>query len=115
MDLDEGKFTHLNALLDQTTIYSKFLSEQMEGLDEEEGLKPAKKKAKTDGGGKGDGSGAALTETQKLLPLMTVDMRDYQLKGVRWLIALYQNGLNGEDDATTKGGGERGGGRRDGE
>ena len=22
-------------------------------------------------------------------------MRDYQLKGVRWLIALYQNGLNG--------------------
>ena len=48
MDLDEGKFTHLNALLDQTTIYSKFLSEQMEGLDEEEG-RPAKKKAKTEG------------------------------------------------------------------
>ena len=26
---------------------------------------------------------------------MTVEMRDYQLKGVRWLVALYQNGLNG--------------------
>jgi ATP-dependent DNA helicase len=101
VDLDEGKFTNLNALLDQTTIYSKFLSEQMEGLDEEEerANKPAKKKAKTEAkanGKGGDGAGAAaLTDTQKLLPMMTVDMRDYQLKGVRWLIALYQNGLNG--------------------
>jgi hypothetical protein len=32
VDLDEGKFTNLEALLDQTTIYSKFLSEQMVDL-----------------------------------------------------------------------------------
>jgi hypothetical protein len=45
-DLDEQKFTHLNALLDQTTIYSKFLSEQMEGLDEEKDAERARKKQK---------------------------------------------------------------------
>ena len=89
--MDEAKYSHLNMLLDQTTIYSKFLSEQMTGLDEEDG-KPAKKKAKTEGKG---ANGAALSETKKLLPSMEVEMRDYQLKGVRWLIALYQNGLNG--------------------
>ena len=26
---------------------------------------------------------------------MKGDMRDYQLKGVRWLISLHKNGLNG--------------------
>ena len=32
---------------------------------------------------------------QELLPLIKGEMRDYQLKGVKWLISLYQNGLNG--------------------
>ena len=108
VDLDEQKFTHLNALLDQTTIYSKFLSEQMEGLDEEKDSERARKKqkksAKDAPGAKGKKGGGAtasgenegeLSETKKLLPMMTVEMRDYQLKGVRWLVALYQNGLNG--------------------
>ena len=30
-----------------------------------------------------------------LLPLMVGEMRDYQLRGVRWMISLHQNGLNG--------------------
>jgi len=30
-----------------------------------------------------------------MLPLMVGEMRDYQLRGVRWMISLYQNGLNG--------------------
>lgn len=34
--LDDKKFKQLDALLDQTTIYSQFLSEQMDDLDEEE-------------------------------------------------------------------------------
>ena len=34
--------------------------------------------------------------TRELLPLMTGgEMRSYQLKGVKWIISLYQNGLNG--------------------
>ncbi len=32
---------------------------------------------------------------QVMLPLMVGEMRDYQLRGVRWMISLYQNGLNG--------------------
>ena len=32
---------------------------------------------------------------QAMLPLIKGEMRDYQLRGVRWLISLYQNGLNG--------------------
>jgi SNF2 family DNA or RNA helicase len=32
---------------------------------------------------------------QELLPMMNVEMREYQLKGVKWLISLYQNGVNG--------------------
>ena len=32
---------------------------------------------------------------QELLPLIEGDLRQYQLKGVKWLISLYQNGLNG--------------------
>ena len=102
--LDDKKFKQLDALLDQTTIYSQFLSEQMETLEGE------------GEGGSGDGSGGAgaggasvalgkrkkmseeeeLEATKKMLPLMEGgSMRDYQLKGVKWMISLYQNGLNG--------------------
>jgi ATP-dependent DNA helicase len=109
--LDEQKFTHLNDLLNQTTIYSQFLSEQMEGLDEETYAERARKKQKKsakqgdapgasrrkggDGGDANADGDEELSETKKLLPSMTVELRDYQLKGVRWLVALYQNGLNG--------------------
>ena len=34
-------------------------------------------------------------EAQELLPLIEGELRQYQLKGVKWLISLYQNGLNG--------------------
>lgn len=30
-----------------------------------------------------------------MLPLISGDMRTYQLKGVKWLMSLHQNGLNG--------------------
>ena len=32
---------------------------------------------------------------QDMLPLMNAELRDYQLKGVKWLISLYNNGING--------------------
>jgi SNF2 family DNA or RNA helicase len=37
----------------------------------------------------------ALLPWQALLPLIVGEMRDYQLKGVQWLISLDMNGLNG--------------------
>lgn len=36
-----------------------------------------------------------LCALQELLPLLQADLRDYQLKGVKWLISCYQNGVNG--------------------
>ncbi len=33
--------------------------------------------------------------TKELLPLMDITLRDYQITGVKWLISLYKNGLNG--------------------
>ena len=36
-----------------------------------------------------------MCKAQELLPLMSGEMRTYQLKGVKWLMSLYQNGLNG--------------------
>lgn len=32
---------------------------------------------------------------QELVPLIKGDLRPYQLKGVKWLVSLYNNGLNG--------------------
>ena len=63
-------------------------------MDDGEGG-PKKKKARKEATG-----AAPLSETKKLLPMMEGEMRDYQLKGVRWLIALYQNGLNGKASAS---------------
>lgn len=44
----------------------------------------------------GEDSGLSVEETTKeLCPGFEGSLRDYQLKGVQWLISLYQNGLNG--------------------
>jgi ATP-dependent DNA helicase len=92
--LDDKKFKQLDALLDQTTIYSQFLSEQMDTLEDEHGkdgdkAKATKKRKKMS-------ESEELEATRKMLPLMEGgSMRDYQLKGVNWMISLYQNGLNG--------------------
>lgn len=32
---------------------------------------------------------------QELFPEFVGELRDYQLKGVKWLISLYQNGVSG--------------------
>jgi ATP-dependent DNA helicase len=95
VELDDQKFTHLNALLDQTTIYSKFLAEQMDDLDGDDQQPKKKKQKKSSAADAGNKALGEQSETKKLLPMMNVEMRDYQLKGVRWIIALYQNGLNG--------------------
>jgi len=31
----------------------------------------------------------------ELVPLIKGELRPYQLKGIKWIISLYQNGLNG--------------------
>lgn len=34
-------------------------------------------------------------EQKELVPLIKGELRPYQLRGVKWLISMYQNGLNG--------------------
>ena len=93
--LDDKKFKQLDALLDQTTIYSQFLSRWTTWTRRRRGRKRAR------GGGGGEEEEKMTEEeelelTRKMLPLMEGgSMRDYQLKGVKWMISLYQNGLNG--------------------
>lgn len=108
--LDDSKFKVLDTLLEQTDMFSKFLSEQMIAMEDQHGA-PAESTGENEEpqkGKRGKGKGAKpqakkvkleekskQTSTQELCPLLTVDLRDYQQKGVKWLVSLYQNGLNG--------------------
>ena len=101
--LSADRFHQLNVLLDQTSLYSMFLSEQMDQMDNQQtangddaGAEPPSKRKKKANSADADKPGTSNGKTAELLPLMTGgEMRDYQLKGVKWMISLYQNGLNG--------------------
>jgi len=106
--LDDFKFKQLDQLLHRTGLFTQFLSEQMQEItkqtEAEEASERNKRKSSKGPGGRGSGkrikkeSGALQSEddaTKDLLPLMTVSLRDYQLTGVKWMISLFKNGLNG--------------------
>jgi ATP-dependent DNA helicase len=129
--LERKKFDQLEKLLNQSQMYTKFLTEQMDavaegaeggpaggagGAEGAEGAGGAGGSAAGKGkGGKGKGKrgagaspaagapaaakkarGGALSDDASVLcPGFVGSLRDYQLKGVKWLISLYQNGLNG--------------------
>ena len=106
--LEDKKFEQLERLLNQSEMFTKFLSEQMtaaaelatKGADEAVAVETAKggKRKSTTGAAapKKKHRGDAPAEiTDELCPGFTGSLRDYQLNGVKWLISLYQNGLNG--------------------
>jgi ATP-dependent DNA helicase len=101
--LDKNKYETLQNLLNQTSLYSTFLAERINEKSDEVAdrrLSDAEKNKEKPASGKGKKRKSASNEeefspTKELLPLMAGEMRDYQLRGVRWLISLYQNGLNG--------------------
>ncbi|KAK9815465.1 hypothetical protein WJX72_004092 [[Myrmecia] bisecta] len=100
--LDDKRFKQLDELLNQTDLYTRFLSEQMEHIEnstvEEAQQAPAKAGTKRKGGrhvAAGPKKRKPGSATKELLPLVEGELRDYQLKGVKWLVSLYQNGLNG--------------------
>lgn len=39
--------------------------------------------------------GGSVSPTSSMFPLINGELRDYQLKGVTWLISLWSNGMNG--------------------
>ncbi|GAQ79429.1 putative SNF2 family N-terminal domain containing protein [Klebsormidium nitens] len=55
---------------------------------EEEGRKSPEKEGR-------DKDDYVLAQQKKLMPDFQGEMRDYQVKGVKWLISLWNNGLNG--------------------
>ncbi|KAG2441560.1 hypothetical protein HXX76_003181 [Chlamydomonas incerta] len=97
---DGNAAAKLMELVGKTDLYSSFLADQFQevvdqtlreaGAVADEDGQPAAKKARTK-----KGAVASNSATQRLLPLIKADMRDYQLKGVAWLISLYKNGVNG--------------------
>jgi ATP-dependent DNA helicase len=108
--LEANKFEQLERLLNQSQMFTQFLSEQMTAAEEravkdtEEALAEGSAKG---GKRKSTSRGKATPKTKKhrgdappevtaeLCPGFTGSLRDYQLKGVKWMISLYQNGLNG--------------------
>lgn len=104
--LEDKKFAQLEQLLNQSQMYTRFLAEQINSAEaatnalvdaspqEDTGTgKTGKRKA---GGARGK---AAIKKNKSsietLCPGFQGSLRDYQLKGVKWLISLFQNGLNG--------------------
>ncbi|DBA77975.1 hypothetical protein WJX77_009797 [Trebouxia sp. C0004] len=100
--LDSKKYKKLDELLNQTDMYTQFLMEHLndastateEVVEAEDGKAGSKRKAGK-AGGKNAKRQKPASPTQVMLPLIVGEMRDYQLRGVRWMISLYQNGLNG--------------------
>lgn len=102
--LDQAKFSQLEALLNRSQMYTQFLTEQISTVEEkhqEAAEAAAEQKA---GRKRGRGGSAAAAKkakpdlgalTQEMCPGFKGALRDYQLKGVKWLISLWSNGLNG--------------------
>ncbi len=40
-------------------------------------------------------AGLGVQVQQELVPLIKGELRPYQIKGIKWIVSLYQNGLNG--------------------
>lgn len=91
-NLSKDKFNELNHLLDQSALFTDFLSEQMTNVENKVQGASATKKRKVMARSDED----LMKEQTELMPLLTGGaLREYQLKGVKWMIALWQNGLNG--------------------
>ena len=98
-DFDQKKFAQLNHLLNQTNLYSRFLSEQMQEIEIQVDRENQEMQKKLGKGKQKKGTGApsaSATAQETFLPLMKGGkLREYQLKGVKWMLSLWQNGLNG--------------------
>ncbi|GIL81978.1 hypothetical protein Vretimale_1453 [Volvox reticuliferus] len=113
---DDGEKAQVLELVGRSQLYSSWLAEQFKDIveemlaanaagsrgdnEEEEELPPPAKRRKTTAAGRGkkqekDTAAAPPPATQALLPLIKAELRDYQLKGVVWMISLYKNGVSG--------------------
>ncbi|GIL57047.1 hypothetical protein Vafri_12312 [Volvox africanus] len=96
-------------LVGRSQLYSSWLAEQCKDIveeilaanaatyhnEEEKDQPPAKRRKTKAAAGRGQKDTAPPSATQVLLPLMKAELRDYQLRGVVWMISLYKNGVSG--------------------
>lgn len=90
--VNKQQVQRLKFLLEQTTVYSKFLAEKLKQKTEDaEVVKQPSKRT-----GKSNGKKEAVHPDFCQPSLITGGtLRDYQLEGVEWLVSLFENGLNG--------------------
>lgn len=116
--LGKDSFNALQSLLNKSQLYTQFLAENMadaeqEQLESEATAAAAGNKRKTGGqgrraagtkkarGAKGKAQPAPSIDaalplaTAELCPGLKGELRDYQMRGVRWLASLFVNGING--------------------
>eukprot|EP00164_Ancoracysta_twista_P007281 GFYU01010307.1.p1 GENE.GFYU01010307.1~~GFYU01010307.1.p1 ORF type:complete len:752 (-),score=246.86 GFYU01010307.1:90-2345(-) len=97
--VNKQRLDRLKFLLDKTSIYSHFLAQKISHPEmEQDNAKPevVEKSAKKMKNAEGDAvpTEEDLSHIQPAL-LTGGKLRNYQLKGLQWLISLYENGLNG--------------------
>jgi len=89
------KQQRLKHLLEQATVYSKFLASKFIKNQQQDGttaaLSPAQQR------GELDSTNATQPATLVAQPELIVGgkLKHYQLEGLEWLVSLYENGLNG--------------------
>lgn len=112
------RYTHLNYVLEKSGAYVKMLKERMDFVkarprapaeDTPSGAGSKRRRTKEDasmskrrrtedehGVATEEAEGSALRERFVQPQLITgAKMKDYQLEGVAWLVALYENGISG--------------------
>jgi ATP-dependent DNA helicase len=103
-DLSSSAIANLDCLLDKASIFSKFLHERIhESLLQTPAPDPSaskKRPAAQDATSKKKRAVAAPSADPCATSLPTAfrdisKLRDYQVAGIKWLISLYENGLNG--------------------
>jgi hypothetical protein len=89
----ESKYDRLHHLLDQTSLFSKFLSERMPARYT--AINAAASAASTSTGTKQHLADRAASLKELIPKGQGLELRDFQVAGIDWLISLYENGLNG--------------------
>ncbi|GJM96432.1 hypothetical protein PR202_ga13268 [Eleusine coracana subsp. coracana] len=98
----EARYSKLDELLTKTQLFSEFLLEKMDAIADKR-AKTAVAAMLTRSHEERLADDCTLSEEERwekeqasLVPLLTGGkLKSYQIKGVKWLISLWQNGLNG--------------------
>ena len=96
----ESKYERLHHLLDQTSLFSKFLSERMPSryaAGKAGGAAAAAAAvASVSAGQKASQLAERTAALKELIPRDSgLELHPFQIVGIDWLISLYENGLNG--------------------